>query len=69
MSEWSVLCLVLKDGKVAPIAKTKRELSKKDMRRLCHKFRNDDDYAGEAVYSPWRVGVGPDELRSLTLIK
>lgn len=68
MSEWSILCLRLKNGDVSPLAKTKRDISKKEARRLCRKFSNDEDFSGEWVIPQWRLGLDEIEIKRLPLI-
>ena len=68
MSEWMILCLRLKGGKVAPLAKTKRDISKKEARRLCRKFYTDDDFDGEWVLPAWRLGISDVEMTRLPVV-
>lgn len=65
---WKVLCIRCKDGKVGPLAKTKRDLSKKEQRRLVKKFRKDDDFAGSVVVPVWRLGLNEQEMQKLPII-
>lgn len=66
--EWKILCLRLKDGLVSPLAKTKRDVSDKEMRRLCRKFRKDEDVIGEVLMPDWRLGLDQTEMRRLKTI-
>lgn len=66
--EWKILCLRLKDGLVSPLAKTKRDISDKEARRLCRKFKTDADVVGEVTMTSQRLGLDQIEMRRLPTI-
>lgn len=68
MTGWNLLCLRLKNGMASPVAKTKREVSAKEARRLLRKFRKDDDFLGEWVLPSRRLGLNETELKRLPTI-
>lgn len=65
---YQILCVKTADNLYGPIAKTKRELSHKEIRRLCRKFRRDDDFAEGSVISASRLGLTDNELKKLPTI-
>lgn len=65
---WNILCIRCTNGTVGPLAKTKRDLSKKEQRRLVRRFRTDADFAGAVVLPDSRIRYTEQELRQLPTI-
>lgn len=65
MKEYKILTFRIKEtDRVQPLAWCKGEISKKDMRRLTKKFRNDDDFGGAVVFEWFRLYSTISEMKS-----
>jgi hypothetical protein len=65
MKEYKVLTFCVKEtGRVQPLAWCKCEISKKDMRRLTKKFRNDNDFDGAVAFDWFRLYSTISEMKS-----
>lgn len=59
-----VIGLRLDDGMISPLAWTKRELSKKELRRATRKFKNDGDVVAPYQAAWYRLYNSKTEMKN-----